>query len=495
MGMAVNKDADVLVATYPDAVDHIVAKRRELLRAVEKLDGMVKQRDSQLEQNEQLLDYHSSFRDLMTWANEFLARMCNPELSRDLHQASTIYSRHGLLHDEMIERGNDFARFEDFGRELIDNGHYMSQDIQEKVSSVSHRKKTLMELWTLRNSLYEQHIDYLKWLKEINDIESWLGEKEPEVSSSEYGNNFDDLDKLMIKQLEMEEALLNKEEKINQIKRITLIETEFKALKAKEEEARREDEQRQEIVLPPSHALNKEVTKAENDIPRFNTRRSLRQGPNNRWKMDSSNMPPVTVEGFLERKQQSNSGGKRSTIRSWKNYYTVISGQLLCFFKDQGDFKDWKAAAAPLFLHNANCEKALDYTKKKHVIRLISNDGSEFLFQAANRESQEEWLQKLVSTSNLEPSESVKKSSLARPSLAPPDPPMLEDVPHDDDGNEPLYANMAAVSQNSDAENHPENDGAATSDNSYMSNEVDGKEKRGGRLSKFLGLRPKISTS
>merc|ERR1712241_1590863 len=164
---------------------------------------------------------------------------------------------------------------------------------------------------------------------------------------------------------------------------------------------KREDERRrtQEIVLPPSHVLNKEGTKAENDIPRFNTRRSLRQGPNNRWKMDSSNMPPVTIEGFLERKQQSN--------------YTVISGQLLCFFKDQGDFKDWKAAAAPLFLHNANCEKALDYPKKKHVIRLISNDGSEFLFQAANRESQEEWLQKLVYTSNLEPSESVKKSTLA----------------------------------------------------------------------------------
>jgi len=348
------------------------------------------------------------------------------------------------------------------------------------------------------------------------------------VTSSDYGNNFDDLDKLMIKQLEMEEALLNKDEKISQIKRITLIETEFKALKAKEEEARREDEQRQEnerleaikkkemarrtrekkrederrrtqeIILPPSHVLNKEVTKAENDIPRFNTRRSLRQGPNNRWKMDSSNMPPVTVEGFLERKQQSNSGGKRSTIRSWKNYYTVISGQLLCFFKDQGDFKDWKAAAAPIFLHNATCEKALDYTKKKHVIRLVTNDGSEYLFQAANRENQEDWLQKLVFTSGLEPSESVKKSSLARPSGIPPDPPRPEDVPFEEGGaGEPLYANMAAVSHNSDVENHPENDGgsASTSDNSYMSNEADGKEKRGGRLSKFLGLRPKISTT
>ena len=87
--MNINKEADVLVATYPDAVDHIVAKRRELLRAVEKLDGMVKERNLQLDQNEQLLDYHSNFRELMTWATEFLARMCKPrvesEPSRSYH--------------------------------------------------------------------------------------------------------------------------------------------------------------------------------------------------------------------------------------------------------------------------------------------------------------------------------------------------------------------------------------------------------------------------
>lgn len=201
-----NKEADVLVSTYPDAVDHIVAKRRELLRAVQKLDEMVKQRDTQLEQNEQLLDYHSTFRDLMSWANEFLARMCNPELSRDLHEATTITSRHGLLRDELRERDPDFDKFEAFGQELMDQGHYMSEDIREKVSNAVHRKKTLLELWTLRSSLYDQHIDYLKWLKEINDIETWLGEREPDVLAEDYGQNFDDLDKLMIKQLEMEEV-------------------------------------------------------------------------------------------------------------------------------------------------------------------------------------------------------------------------------------------------------------------------------------------------
>ena len=195
-------------------------------------------------------------------------------------------------------------------------------------------------------------------------------------------------------------------------------------------------------------------------------------------------MPPVTIEGFLERKQQSNSGGKRSTIRSWKNYYTVISGQLLCFFKDQSDFKEWKAAAPPLFLHNASCEKALDYTKKKHVIRLASADGSEFLFQATSRESQEEWLEKLIFTSQLEPSESVKKTS---------EPSSLTDEDSERLKAEPLYANMPANVAEAD-NNH--DDGGATDVSFISSNaELDGKDKPRGRLSKFLGLRPKISTS
>ena len=127
-------------------------------------------------------------------------------------------------------------------------------------------------------------------------------------------------------------------------------------------------------------------TESEAPIPRFNTRRSLRQS--NRWKFDPNNMPPVMIEGFLERKQLSNSGGKKSTIRSWKNYYTVLSGQLLCFFKDQNDFKESKAASQPILIQNALCEKPTDYTKKKNVFRMVTADGSEYLFQATNRELQ-----------------------------------------------------------------------------------------------------------
>ena len=46
--VSINEDADSLISFYPDAVDHILAKRRELLRAIEKLDNKVKDRDEQV---------------------------------------------------------------------------------------------------------------------------------------------------------------------------------------------------------------------------------------------------------------------------------------------------------------------------------------------------------------------------------------------------------------------------------------------------------------
>lgn len=36
----------------------------------------------------------------------------------------------------------------------------------------------------------------------------------------------------------------------------------------------------------------------------------------------AEDLPPVEVSGFLERKHEQQSGGKRAAIRSWKTYYT-----------------------------------------------------------------------------------------------------------------------------------------------------------------------------
>jgi hypothetical protein len=51
------------------------------------------------------------------------------------------------------------------------------------------------------------------------------------------------------------------------------------------------------------------------------------------------------------------------------NCVAVLCGQLLCFFRDHDDFLASKAATSPIIVFKARCEKAEDYTKRKHVFR------------------------------------------------------------------------------------------------------------------------------
>ncbi|XP_076359799.1 spectrin beta chain, non-erythrocytic 5 kst [Tachypleus tridentatus] len=150
--------------------------------------------------------------------------------------------------------------------------------------------------------------------------------------------------------------------------------------------------------------------------PSFNTRRRT---PSFRQQRRVDDLLPVEMEGFLERKQELQSGGKRATIRSWKTYYTVLCGQLLCFFKGKDAFIENNASSPPLVVAHAKCSKATDYTKKKHVFRLQLSDGSEYLFMAHMENEMHDWLEKLSFHASLPPSmqlmsyETYKSSNLS----------------------------------------------------------------------------------
>lgn len=137
--------------------------------------------------------------------------------------------------------------------------------------------------------------------------------------------------------------------------------------------------------------------------PSFTTRKRATSFKKNQKTGDQSDLPPVEIQGLLERKHELQSGGKRAPVRSWKVFHTVLCGQLLCFFKDEDDFINNKAMTAPVSILNARCEKAEDYTKKKNVFRLSLPDGSEFLFLAASTDEMNDWVNKISFHANLPP--------------------------------------------------------------------------------------------
>lgn len=179
--------------------------------------------------------------------------------------------------------------------------------------------------------------------------------------------------------------------------------------------------------------------------PSFTTRRrtqSFRRHTKNLNTME--NLPPVEVDGFLDRKQELQSGGKRATIRSWKSYYTVLCGQLMCFFRDQEDFFESKASSSPVMIYQASVETANDYTKRNFVFRLHAPDGSEYLFAADSEEQQEEWVKKLKFHAGLPPSQQLTSYKAFDEATEQPEP-----------ASEPLYANIPAHGPNNGLDSSP----------------------------------------
>jgi len=505
---SVEKEASVLCELFPDAAAHIEAKREDTGMAVVNLLHMSAARDEKLKQNQQIQRYFDDYRELMAWASEVMAKITSPDLASDLTGAETLISRHKEIRSEIDARLESFKRFETAGKDLISGGHFMSAEILEKISVLNTRKEKMLECWGLREEIYNQHLDYLVWAKEADAIEYWMSSREPHITDNNFGTNIVEVEELIKRQQDFEGAIVAKEADLENVHRITMIEQNFAALREREEEAkqdeikrkeqerlegikkkelaritnerRRENERRrtQEIkfnredfeqiratqVNGKSEAsgsvspANEEAfnfskrgesmrlePKKHKRTPSFTTRRRTQSFRRHTKNLNTvQNLPPVEVDGFLDRKQELQTGGKRATIRSWKSYYTVLCGQLMCFFRDQEDFFESKAASSPIMIYQASVETANDYTKRNFVFRLHSTDGSEFLFGADSEEQQQEWVKKIKFHAGLPPSQqltSYKAFDESKEVDASPPQQSKVVIPE----QEPVYANLPAA--------------------------------------------------
>lgn len=111
-------------------------------------------------------------------------------------------------------------------------------------------------------------------------------------------------------------------------------------------------ETRNRLTTPSSvkraESMKVELGKKLKRTPSFTTRRRAQSF--RRSARSSGGLPPVEMEGFLDRKHELQAGGKRATIRSWKTFYTVLCGQLLCFFKASQSFGHSVGHALPMHL-------------------------------------------------------------------------------------------------------------------------------------------------
>ncbi|XP_045781545.1 spectrin beta chain, non-erythrocytic 2 [Maniola jurtina] len=454
------QEAERLGAAFPDAKEHVLAKLEDVTDSLAALEERAAHNEHQLELADQLQAYFDKYQELTAWTNETLARVTAPDLSADVAAAERLVARHRDIAAEMDAKDESFQTFYADGEKLVREGHFMSQEVETRISTLRSRRATLDGVWKARARIYEHHLDALLFLRDAEALDQWITSRVPLVRDGKYGESLAQTEELINRHRDLEETIDAQKEKFLALRRITLIERSFKEQRDEEEAARKKHAERQEVerlqqvkrremeriteerrrenelqeqqqmqgmqverqlstggvssiataaseeALSPApqferlpkpepnvkRAESMSVVKTPKRTPSFTTRRRTQSFRRHRRPDD---LPPVEIEGYLERKQEAGCGGKRATVRSWRVYYSVLCGQLLCFFRDEQDFAASKAAAPPVAILNARCEAAGDYTKRAHVFRLSCADGAEYLFACNSRALMSDWVAKL----------------------------------------------------------------------------------------------------
>lgn len=157
------------------------------------------------------------------WINEMIAKITAPDLPQDVIGAELLIERHKDRKVEIDARSDSFKHFIATGYHLINEGHILSQDIEDKIRVLKQRMSFLLTTWDRRSIIYDQNLDVQLFKREANLLENWLIVRESALRDGKVGESIIQVEDLIRKHEDFEKTITAQEEKFEALKRITLV--------------------------------------------------------------------------------------------------------------------------------------------------------------------------------------------------------------------------------------------------------------------------------
>ncbi|XP_053239381.1 spectrin beta chain, non-erythrocytic 5 isoform X2 [Podarcis raffonei] len=214
---------------YPQPRSNMMKRLAEADECWELLDKKCLERKQKLQQAEHVQIYFNDCRELMAWAKEMQALIISEELANDLLGAELLIKRHEEHKRDIEMRWLKYEDLEQARNNLLKTGHFMSVEIEEKLSELLELMRMVRECWDMKKDLYEENWEIQLLRRELDLAEAWMTTKEGFLSDPSYGHSVSDVENLLKKHQDFEKILKAQEEKFAQLNRKT--KRELKLLK------------------------------------------------------------------------------------------------------------------------------------------------------------------------------------------------------------------------------------------------------------------------
>uniref|UniRef100_A0A7N4PXP4 Spectrin beta chain n=1 Tax=Sarcophilus harrisii TaxID=9305 RepID=A0A7N4PXP4_SARHA len=321
------------------------------------------------------LRFHSQARELLTWMEGIVGQIGATDKPRDVSSVEVLMNYHQGLKSEIEARGPELASCLELGRSLLLSKSPMADEIQAQLDKLVSRKEAMTDKWDQHWEWLQQMLEVHQFAQEAVVADAWLNAQEPLLQSRELGSSVDEVEQLIRRHEAFRKAAAAWEERFSSLRRLTTVSPPLPLPRP-----------RLHLVPGAGQPDSLPLPSLDREAEGGGAGRRSRSAPAQGTSAPPPPPPSHTVqrEGFLLRKRELEGPNRKASNRSWMNLYCVINKGDLGFYKDaKGPSSGGTHGGEPLLsLHNAICEVASDYKKKKNVFKLKTHDGSEFLLQA-----------------------------------------------------------------------------------------------------------------
>uniref|UniRef100_A0A8D0CID1 Spectrin alpha chain, non-erythrocytic 1 n=1 Tax=Scleropages formosus TaxID=113540 RepID=A0A8D0CID1_SCLFO len=206
-------EAERLQQTHPQNASQIHLKRDELITNWEQIRTLAAERHARLNDSYRWR-FTADFRDLTSWVTEMKALINADELANDVAGAEALLDRHQEHKGEIDAHEDSFKSTDEAGQALLNTGHYASEEVKEKLGTLSDERESLLELWELRRQQYEQCMDLQLFYRDTEQVDNWMSKQEAFLLNEDLGDSLDSVEALLKKHEDFEKSLSAQEEKI-----------------------------------------------------------------------------------------------------------------------------------------------------------------------------------------------------------------------------------------------------------------------------------------
>nr|CAD7598155.1 unnamed protein product [Timema genevievae] len=179
--------------------DNIKSKEAALTDRYTALQRPMNIRKQRLLDSLQVQQLFRDIEDEEAWIREKEPVAASTNRGRDLIGVQNLMKKHQAVLSEINNHENRMAAVCQSGQQMLDDGHFASDEIKQRVGALNDHWTQLKEKALQRKQDLEDSLQAHQYFADANEAESWMKEKEPIVSNTDYGKDEDSGEALLKK--------------------------------------------------------------------------------------------------------------------------------------------------------------------------------------------------------------------------------------------------------------------------------------------------------